>query len=86
MTSVTACGGGMMPYVPTGYSGSGSSGSSNTQDKNFVKYANSTVSDEVFNIEQLQPLLRKIRETGNERKKSQKGKEGENVLNFDRIH
>lgn len=66
-----ACGGGVVPYVPTQSGASGSSGSSQ------FFFMEKGVSTDLFDVKRLQPLFRNIILSGNERKKN-KNKSKEN--------
>ena len=63
IVSSYACGGGMMPYIPTG-TGAGS-GSASASGQFFI--IDKGVTTSMFDIRQLQPLFRSVVNAGNER-------------------
>lgn len=61
-----SCGGGMVPYVPTQ---SGASGANSATSHFFM--IDKGVSADMFDVKKLQPLIRQVVVTGNERKEHQ---------------
>ncbi|MBN1984496.1 MAG: hypothetical protein JW795_23420 [Chitinivibrionales bacterium] len=62
--AISGCGGGVMPYIPT------QSGGGNQEQKAEFYILDKGVTSDMMNMKKLQPLLKNIVYSGNERKKA----------------